>query len=248
MDEGDGMSDKTKKIVWLSVGISFFLLIVAGAAFLLFRPSPATSATPFSLTGAAEPKAQAPQDYVANLPAPTMETTTTTKSGDIIIVYGNGDATTTTIQTVVPPSATNTSAAPQAPVTTTIVVTPPEPKPARTTTTTVAKPKATTTTVKQPPAAAPAPSKPAAATAIEKPASSDYWIQAGSFSSKATADKLKEAFQERGMVATITVKDINGKSYYQVKVGPYPSRDEAKKWVQTVKSVPGASAEAFITQ
>ncbi len=243
MHEGDGMSDKTKKIVWLSVGISFFLLVVAGAAFLLFLPSPSNSAAPFSLTGKSEPKSKAPQDYVANLPVSTMETTTTTKSGDIIIVYGNGDSTATTIQAPVPSSAPNTTSAQPAPVTTTIVVAPPAPKSIATTTTTVAKqPQAS------PPSATTAKTTATTTTTATKPASSDYWIQAGSFSSKATADKLKEAFQERGMVAVITVKDINGKSYYQVKVGPYPSRDEAKKWIQTVKSVPGASAEAFVTQ
>lgn len=229
------MSDKTKKIVWLSVGISFFLLVVAGAAFLLFLPSPTNSTTPFSLTSKSEPKPKAPQDYVANLPVSTIETTTTTKSGDIIIVYGNGDSTTTTIQTPVQSSTPNTTSAQPAPVTTTIVVAPPPaPKSVATTTTTVAK--------------KPQISPSTSTTTAPKPLSSDYWIQAGSFSSKATADKLKEAFQERGMVAVITAKDINGKSYYQVKVGPYPSRDEAKKWIQTVKSVPGASAEAFVTQ
>jgi len=243
MHEGDGMSDKTKKIVWLSVGISFFLLVVAGAAFLLFLPSPTNSATPFSLTGKSEPKSKTPQDYVANLPVSTMETTTTTKSGDIIIVYGNGDSTTTTIQAPVPSSKPNTTSTQPAPVTTTIVVAPPAPKSIVTTTTTVVKQQQAS-----PPTSTTAKTTATTATTAAKPVSSDYWIQAGSFSSKATADKLKEAFQERGMVAAITVKDINGKSYYQVKVGPYPSRDEAKKWIQTVKSVPGASAEAFVTQ
>lgn len=246
MHEGDGMSDKTKKIVWLSVGISFFMLVVAGAAFLLFLPSPANSATPFSLTGKSEPKSKAPQDYVANLPASTMETTTTTKSGDIIIVYGNGDSTTTTIQAPVQSTTPNTTSAQPAPVTTTIVIAPPAPKPAATTMTTVVRQPQTppTSSTKAKTTATSA----TTTTTTAKPVSSDYWIQVGSFSIKATADKLKEAFQERGIVATITVKDINGKSYYQVKVGPYPSRDEAKKWIQTVKSVPGASAEAFITQ
>lgn len=238
------MSDKTKKVVWLSVGISFFLLIVSGAAFLIFLPSPATTTAPFSLTGKNEPKTKAAQDYVANLPAPTMETTTTTKSGDIIIVYGNGDATTTTLQSTTPPTPSNTTSTQPAPVTTTIVVAPPAPQPSATTTTTIVK----KTQASPPPAAPTAKTVSPATTTTIKPVSSDYWIQAGSFSNKATADTLKATFQERGMVAAITVKDINGKSFYQVKVGPYPSRDEAKKWVQTVKSVPGASAEAFITQ
>jgi len=43
------------------------------------------------------------------------------------------------------------------------------------------------------------------------------------------------------------MKEIGGRNYYQVKVGPYASSDEAKKWLSTVKAVRGASQDAFVT-
>ncbi|GAB6276797.1 MAG: hypothetical protein SAMD01599839_13370 [Rectinema sp.] len=49
------------------------------------------------------------------------------------------------------------------------------------------------------------------------------------------------------MTAIIAMKEIGGRNYYQVKVGPYASSDEAKKWLLTVKAVHGASQDAFVT-
>ena len=69
----------------------------------------------------------------------------------------------------------------------------------------------------------------------------------GSFSEKATADKLRGEFESRGMTSIIATKAIGGRNYYQVKVGPYANTAEAKKWIGTVKAVPGSSQDAFIT-
>ncbi|MFZ3109457.1 MAG: SPOR domain-containing protein [Rectinemataceae bacterium] len=80
-----------------------------------------------------------------------------------------------------------------------------------------------------------------------QPATGDYWIQAGSFSVKNNADALKSTMGGNGLPAVITVKDIDGKSRYSVRVGPYPSRAEATKWLTKVKSVKGAE-QAWITQ
>jgi len=49
------------------------------------------------------------------------------------------------------------------------------------------------------------------------------------------------------MTAIIATKVIGSRNYYQVKVGPYASSSDAKKWIGTVKSVPGSSQDAFIT-
>ncbi|MCX8013073.1 MAG: SPOR domain-containing protein [Rectinema sp.] len=75
----------------------------------------------------------------------------------------------------------------------------------------------------------------------------EYWIQVGSFSSKPVADKLHEEFTSRGMTSIVSKKAIGGKTYYQVKVGPYASMEEARKWIATVKAVPGTSPDAFVT-
>ena len=245
------MPENSRKFLWLAAAVSLFTLIVVGAAFLIFAPGKSPSQAPFDLKGKAEPRQESPQDYLANPPeAPSI--TKTTGAGDIIIVYGNDPSASTT---VLPAEV------PQKPATTTIVVSPTQQaapsattvKPAAkavtqpavkpVTTTTIAKP-ATTTIAKAPPTAKP-PAK--AAPTASPPVAGDYWIQAGSFSVKDNADALKAAFAAKSLPAVITVRDIDGKSRYIVKVGPYSNRAEAGKWLSAAKSVKGAE-QAWITQ
>ncbi|MBL8968699.1 MAG: SPOR domain-containing protein, partial [Spirochaetaceae bacterium] len=77
--------------------------------------------------------------------------------------------------------------------------------------------------------AAPAPKKP-----VE-----EFWIQAASFTSRGRADELKDSLGGKGLAALITVKDISGKSWYRVRVGPYSTKKEAEGWLARVKAVPG---------
>ncbi|HWR12306.1 MAG TPA: SPOR domain-containing protein [Rectinemataceae bacterium] len=259
------MAENSRKLLWLAAAVSLFVLVVVGAAFLIFAPGKSAEQVPLDLTGKAEPRQDNPQDFLADTPS-DPSTTQTTSSGDIIIVYGND------------PSGQPSSPAEAAkPATTTIYVTPsetpttvaptatPKTAPATPATTPAVAPK----TVQKAPSAAPAPaktpapaapaSKPATTTAAKAPAQTtkaapsvqpstgDYWIQAGSFSVKANADSLKGAFSEKSLPAVITVKDIDGKSRYNVRVGPYATRSEASKWLSAAKSVKGAE-QAWITQ
>jgi ankyrin repeat protein len=77
----------------------------------------------------------------------------------------------------------------------------------------------------------------------------EYWIQAGCFGDKSTADKLCNEFISRGMNATITKREvaIGSHDYYVVNVGPYASSDEAKKYLPEIKAVRGASQDSFVT-
>lgn len=244
------MPENTKKFLWLAAAVSLFALVVVGAAFIFFAPAKTSSQAPFDLKGKAEPKQESPQDYLADAPADAGTTQTTSSSGDIIIVYGNN------------PEGTSSEApveSRQKPATTTIVVTPPA------TTTTIRQAETAKTTV-QPAAKAPATTKAPAATkaapppavqakppavaakaAAAQPGGADYWIQAGSFSVKDNADALKTLFKDKGLPTALTVKDTDGKSRYLVKIGPYPTREEANKWLSAVKSVKGAE-KAWITQ
>lgn len=248
------MPENTKKFLWLAAAVSLFALLVVGAAFLLFAPTKTTGQAPFDLKGKAESKQESPQDFLANAPVESGTTQTTSPSGDIIIVYGNN----TDGKTSAAPAETK-----QKPSTTTIVVAPPATTATAITTTTVKQveaPKASqiapaAKTVVQPAAKAPAVTakpKPAPAAApVKSPApkaeAGDYWIQAGSFSVKDNADALKSSFKDKGLPTAVTVKDTDGKSRYLVKIGPYPSREEANKWLSAVKSVKGAE-KAWITQ
>jgi cell division protein FtsN len=255
------MSEQSRKVLALALGVSFFALIVVLAAFFLFSPGKGDGSEPFSIGEKAEPRQDTPSDFLVNAPQDNLSTQTTS-AGDIIIVYGNepsaseaakpASSSPTTI--VVGPSAKSESPAPEvaAPAAATsapAVKAPAVKAPVATTTTvnpqsTSAQPKPSATTTAKP--AAPAPAAGAAA-AKSAPASGDYWIQAGSFSVKSNAEALKALFEEKKLPVSILVKEVDGKSRYTVKVGPYPSRAEASKWLSAAKSVKGAE-QSWITQ
>lgn len=214
------MSEQSRKILALALGVSFFALIVVLAAFFLFSPGKGDDSAPFSIGAKAEPRQKNPSDYLANAPQDSMNTQTTS-AGDIIIVYGNEPSK--------PGDAQASSSSP-----TTIVVSPSTKSASPT-------PSAAPTTL------APATAPSAAATAKDAPVSGDYWIQAGSFSVKNNADALKALFEQRKLPVSILVKEVDGKSRYTVRVGPYPSRAEASKWLSAAKSVKGAE-QSWITQ
>ena len=107
-------------------------------------------------------------------------------------------------------------------------------------------------------AARPAPAKPAPATpAPEKPAAAikpaakpapaaetsksnnNYWVQTGAFSTQVRAEGAKESLASKGITSIIDNRDINGKTWYRVRVGPYISEKEASYWLALVKSIDG---------
>lgn len=244
------MPENSKKFLWLGAAVSLFALIVVGAAFLLFTPGKSAQEVPLDMAGKAEPRQDFPQDYVADAPQSDNLVTSTTSAGDIIIVYGNDQTT-----------GGNAKAAPSKPAATTIYVSPsptttlrpaqqpaaqpvPQPAPAKTApaTPTTAAPKAAPTTAPAPVTTVKSPAKAAPA-----PAAGDFWIQAGSFSVRDNADALKASLAAKSLPAAISVKDVDGKSRYTVRVGPYATRAEASKWLSAAQSVKGAE-KAWITQ
>lgn len=252
------MAENSKKFLWLGAAVSLFALIVVGAAFLLFSPGKSAQEVPLDMAGKAEPRQDFPQDYVADAPQSDNLVTSTTSAGDIIIVYGNDQT-----------SGSDAKSAQSKPASTTIYVSPtptttlpkpaqqpaaqPIPQPAPAKTAPKAAPATPTTIAPAAPKAAPAPA-PAPVTTVKAPAkaapapaSGDFWIQAGSFSVRDNADALKSSLAAKSLPAAISVKDVDGKSRYTVRVGPYSSRAEASKWLSAAQSVKGAE-KAWITQ
>ena len=100
----------------------------------------------------------------------------------------------------------------------------------------------------KPAPARPAPEKPAV---VEKPApkpapapapksdNSNYWVQAGAFSTQVRAEGVKESLASKGITSIIDNRDIDGKTLYRVRVGPYISEKEASYWLALVKSIDG---------
>jgi DedD protein len=93
--------------------------------------------------------------------------------------------------------------------------------------------------------AAPVKAKPAAKSAEKKPAAApvrtyrDYWVQTGAFSARVRAEGARETLASRGISSIIENRDIDGKTWYRVRVGPYTSENEASYWLSLVKSIDG---------
>jgi DedD protein len=81
--------------------------------------------------------------------------------------------------------------------------------------------------------------KPAAIVAPPKKTYNDFWVQAGSFSTRDRADGVKKNLDDKGIAALITNQQINGQTFYRVRIGPYTSRNEADYWLAMIKSIDG---------
>ena len=64
-----------------------------------------------------------------------------------------------------------------------------------------------------------------------------YWIQVGSFSTSAAANKSVEKLKERGLSSRVILKTVNGKSVYRVRIGAYETKAEADKFCNEVKKI-----------
>jgi len=94
-----------------------------------------------------------------------------------------------------------------------------------------------------PPAARPAPPPAAAQPAPPRPApvsvQNDYWVQAGSFSTLANAEKARDALTHLGITSIIENRTVGNANWFRVRVGPYPSQDEADYWRYLIRAISG---------
>lgn len=66
-----------------------------------------------------------------------------------------------------------------------------------------------------------------------------YWIQVGSFKTRAKAQESVDDLKERGLSSRVVIKDIDGVNYYRVRIGVYETKDEAQKFCDEVKKIKG---------
>ena len=244
------MEQKKLLLVFVSVGV--FLVIVLGAGLLVFKPRPKPVAVAAKDVATSVPATADPSEWVKNPQAvPGLQPAAPGAStrGDVIIIYGErpeGNSATgrtaavspdgrLTVDVAVP--QTQTQAAPTVPA-----------SPAQTYTEAPRSmdPKAAPVPKQQKPIAA----KPA--TSEKKPAppikrGDEFWIQTGSFAAKARADAAKEKLSSKGIASLIETKEISGKTYFRVRVGPYSSKDEADYWLALVNTIDGFS-DSYITE
>ena len=91
--------------------------------------------------------------------------------------------------------------------------------------------------------AAPAPA------AVPTPTRNNFWVQTGAFSSKARAETVKESLEAKGIASIIENRNIDGRTLYRVRVGPYLSETEANYWLALVRSIDGfADSQVRVSQ
>ena len=185
---------------------------------------------------------------------------TASNRGDVIIVYGDNTVTSKTTDTLQPSDTDPNRIVIQVPSTQstgtplgTAAETEPQKQstqPGQAAKTSVpAQPKevpakAVKTTA---PVQKPAPSGSKTAVKASTPKSyTDYWVQTGAYSSKTRAETVRDELKAKGITAILDVKDINGKTYYRVRIGPYTSQKEAQYWLSLVKNLDGFS-ESYIS-
>ena len=141
------------------------------------------------------------------------------RQGGDFVVTGDGQATPTVINV---PRPTTAAAIP-------------DPPPA-------ARPAAPAPVARPAPAPAPAPA-PRPAPAARRPApaitQTDYWVQAGSFSTIVNAERAKEELASRGITSIIESRAVGDANWFRVRVGPYTSQDEANHWRYLIVSISG---------
>lgn len=231
---GGVMPVETRKVLWTVLSVVIVLVVAMGIALALAYPRGSSAGAPASVAAVAPPRSPSPEAYVqAAEPAPVPAPTPAPASGsDIIIVYGDKPAAATL------PAATDGSTA-QVPA---AGLTQPAQKPYTPAAATVPAPAAAVQSAK-PVARTPTPTvaKPSARTV------SEYWIQAAAFTSRSRADDLQRQLAAKGLSTLITLKDIDGTTWYRVRIGPYLSEAEAKGWLGKVRVLAGCG-EAYVSK
>jgi cell division protein FtsN len=75
-----------------------------------------------------------------------------------------------------------------------------------------------------------------------------YWVQIGSYSDVAYAQRSWRTFSNTGMgSAEIFTTNVNGVTYYRVKAGPYIDKTEAENDLSRLKNYSPEYKDCFVT-
>jgi len=122
--------------------------------------------------------------------------------------------------------------------------------------TVITVPRPTTVAVPAPPPARPitpapqpepvaAPVRPAAPppAVVQPRVHNDFWVQVGSFSTMANAERAQEDLASWGITSIIETRIVDGRNWFRVRIGPYPSQDEADHWLALIRSIDGFDSD-----
>ncbi len=235
------MPVETRKVFWVLFSVAVAILVTLGFAFIARWPGKSNPKAPVSIAGTLPTRTIAPEAYANTLapaPIPGMAETSPegsplgsplgAPSGDNIIIYYGDKPNPATLQgansatgTTVPGFTSTTPAKNYSPAGST-------------------PPAVSKTATKPAPVAKLAPKAPAKAVAV-----TEYWIQAASLAARSRAEDMQRDIAAKGLSSVITVKDIDGKTWYRLRIGPYRAKNEAQAWLEKIKAVAGC-AEAYL--
>jgi DedD protein len=277
-----------KKILLVAVSVGVFLVIVLGAAILVFSPHnavPVTSTAAASPIPAGAPVGTVPAETLTVLPSQpaTVDPAGMVRNSDGIRslqtppeisaeprednFFVNSENERQSI-TVTAPALTesggtgaNTVINIPRPTTAAVPDTPPArgaaPRAASGTASRTASGGASSGAAAQPAARSSTPARssttttppakaPAAPSAVNR---DNFWVQTGSFSTKTRAEGAKDMLIAKGITPIIENRDVDGKTFFRVRVGPYTSKNEADYWLSLIKSINGfEDSQVWISQ
>ena len=251
------MDREKKKLLLVAVSVGVFLVIIFSAAILILTPRASVDGAAFSAghpvspgTGALafQHPPRADQDPAREAESPLAfqgaPVATATQETNVFIsggtVTGEGD---TTVTITVP--RPTTVAVPDAPVAgaqnrpAANVARPPTPVTQAPPAVTQAQPPVAAAQPRPPAAAAPAMPAARPPAAAQQRQRNDYWIQTGAFTARVRAEGARENLASRGITSIIENREIDGRTWYRVRVGPYTTAEEANYWLGLVRSIDG---------
>jgi len=221
------MDKEKKKLLLVAVSVGVFLLVTITVAIIILTPK--TQETQFSTSiPYSNGRSQTTQwDDVSSQNTPSQPAIISPdvdrKDGDSLTI-SIPSPTTAAVPEIAQISETKRSNE----ITPTVKAVEPAPAVKPTAKTSTSK---TTTTAKSSTVAKPATSK----------TINDFWVQTGAFSAQIRAEDARETLAAKGITSIIENREINGKIWYRVRLGPYTSEREANHWLEIVKLIDGFS-------
>ena len=223
------MEKEQKKLLLVAVSVGVFLLVTITVAMIILTNKMQTQNPGFSSVPV-QP-GRTPIESTNNNPVqPIINNTQETNiiidtNSENPVLIDRNDGNNLEIQIPRP----TTAAVPDVPDVPAVVTVRPQTTPAPATSTTRPAPAAVQQTTTSRPASTPA----VARTII------DYWIQTGAFSAKVRAEDAKDLLNSKGLASIIDNREIDGRMWYRVRLGPYTTENEANYWLTLVKEIEG---------
>ncbi|MDR1505964.1 MAG: SPOR domain-containing protein, partial [Treponema sp.] len=204
-----------KKLLLVAVSVGVFLVIVVGAAILVFssREPGQTAENRYTPAAGGTYSRSATTDATALINSPELRGLQNPQAASVIqeniitlVPDDENRAADDVSGTVISVSRPQTAAVPDE------VIKQP-----------AVKPQSAPAQVSQPAQKTPVATRPAVSAAPPKKVYNDFWVQAGSFSTREGADSVKETLTGKGIAAVITNQQINDQMFYRVRIGPYTS-------------------------